>query len=544
MLTRFVRIQLITFTIASAVGLAVMFVEYLQVPRLMGLGHIRVTLQLPAAGGLYRFSNVTYRGVQIGTVTGIRPVDGTHVEATMALDTAPRIPADLVAHVRSVSAVGEQYVDLEPVDAAPPYLSDGSVIPLGRTTIPQQVGPMLDQMSALVDSLPKDKINALLDDSYTAFDRADYDLGSLLDSSATISRDLNGVSGRVRALIDDSRPLLESQAVTADSTETWIRSLAGITGDVATHDPQVRSLLEKTPGFADDLSGLLDQIKPTLPVLIANLSSVGQVLLTYNRSLEQLLVLLPPYTASLQAAAPVNNPTGLALGDFTISIGDPPGCTVGFLPPSQWRSPEDTTEIDTPDGLYCKLPQDSPIAVRGARNYPCIEHPGKRAATVQDCDSDKPFVPLATRQHVLGPSPIDPNLLSQGVPPDRLPNDERLLAPAAGTAGPPAESDPRAPGVGPNVLPSTVPEASADPGPAASLPHQDSSASPAPVLEQPAAVPNSLRTGNASAIPMTTSLYNPQTGSFTGPDGRLYHQGNLAANASEQTWKSLLLPSS
>src|SRR5699024_3857493 len=87
-------------------------------------------------------------------------------------------------------------------------------------------------------------------------------------------------------------------------------------------------------------------------------------------------------------------------------------------PPSEWRSPADTTTVDTPDNLYCKLPQDSPLANRGARNYPCMEHPGKRAPTIEICDSDKPYEPLAMRQHWTGPYPLDPNLLSQGIPPD------------------------------------------------------------------------------------------------------------------------------
>ena len=55
---------------------------------------------------------------------------------------------------------------------------------------------------------------------------------------------------------------------------------------------------------------------------------------------------------------PRNNPTGFTQGDFTLTINDPPACSVGFLPPSQWRSPTDLSDIDTPDGLYCKLPQD------------------------------------------------------------------------------------------------------------------------------------------------------------------------------------------
>ena len=39
LLTRFVRNQLIIFTIASIVGVAVMVFTYMQVPSLLGIGH-------------------------------------------------------------------------------------------------------------------------------------------------------------------------------------------------------------------------------------------------------------------------------------------------------------------------------------------------------------------------------------------------------------------------------------------------------------------------------------------------------------------------
>ena len=51
MMTRFVRNQLIIFTIASIVGVAVMLFTYMQVPTLLGIGRINVKLELPAAGG-------------------------------------------------------------------------------------------------------------------------------------------------------------------------------------------------------------------------------------------------------------------------------------------------------------------------------------------------------------------------------------------------------------------------------------------------------------------------------------------------------------
>lgn len=515
MLTRFVRIQLGLFAAASIVGLAVMLVVYLQVPTLLGLGRMTVSLQLPATGGLYRFSNVTYRGVQIGKVTDVRPTRDGAV-ATLSLDGGARIPADLHAAVLSVSAVGEQYVDLQPHNEARPYLHDGSVIPASRTSIPQAVGPMLDQASALINSIPKDKISPLLDETFKAFNGSGYDAGSLLDSSSKLIADANSVSDQSRALIDDSRPLLDGQAESVDAIRTWAHSVAGISRQLVQNDPQVRTLLKEGPGAADEGSRLFNQVKPTLPLLLANLTSLGQVAVTYHPSLEQLLVLLPPVVSSTQSyGAPKNNPTGMAMGDFTLNISDPPACTVGFLPPSAWRSPEDTSDIDTPDGLYCKLPQDSPIGVRGARNYPCMGKPGKRAPTVEICDSDKPFEPLAMRQHALGPYPIDPNLLAQGIPPDsRVDHDNTIYGPINGTPGPATDQPP-----------ASTPAPDAPPSPAA--------ATPAPVA------PSAFSPKNSQGPSVAIATYDPATGRYATPDGAVYRQKDLAPQSGQRTWRDL-----
>ena len=101
MLTRFVRNQLIIFTIASVVGVSAMVLGYMQLPTLLGIGRMEVKMELPRTGGLYRFSNVTYRGVQVGKVTDVRATRAG-ARATLSLAQAPKIPADLQASVRSV----------------------------------------------------------------------------------------------------------------------------------------------------------------------------------------------------------------------------------------------------------------------------------------------------------------------------------------------------------------------------------------------------------------------------------------------------------
>jgi virulence factor Mce-like protein len=489
MLTRFVKAQLAIFTVASIVGVAALLFHYVQVPTLVGIGRITVSLELPATGGLYRFSNVTYRGVQIGKVVEVTATR-QGAKAVLSLSRSPRVPADLLAEVRSVSAVGEQYVDLRPRAGGPPYLDDGSVIPAQNTVVPQQVGPMLDQVSALLASIPKGKLSDLLDESFRGLAGAGYDFESLIESSATLAADIDATERRPRTLVEDSGPLLDAQAETTEALDIWTRSLANVTEQLDADKPQIRTLLQAGPGAADEVSRLLDRVKPTLPILLANLTSVGQIGLTYNASLEQLLVLLPPFVAAVQAALPGNNPTGIALGEFRIAVGDPPACTAGYLPPSSWRSPADTTVIDTPDGLYCKLPQDSPIAVRGARNYPCMGQPGKRAPTVQICESDRPFEPVAQRQHAVGPYPLDPNLISQGVPPDgRVTPADAIFGPIEGTP--------------------------------------------------PVAAPSSNSTQEAWP-PVAVAQYSPSTGQFVTPDGHSYRQVDLAAPATPKTWQDML----
>jgi phospholipid/cholesterol/gamma-HCH transport system substrate-binding protein len=567
MLTRFVRIQLAIFAIVGTIGVIAMVLFYIQAPTLLGIGRMTVTLELPSTGGLYRFSNVTYRGVQVGKVTGVA-LTANGAKATLSLGTSPKIPANLQAQVLSVSAVGEQYVDLQPRNDSAPYLHNGSVIAMHDTTIPQAVGPMLDQLNALVKSLPKNKIGQLLDEAFQAFNGAGYDLGSLSDSASRISADSNKIVDRTRTLVEDSGPLLDAQAQTTDSIRRWAHSLGGISDVLATDDSKVRTILENGPGALDEASRLLEQIKPTLPVLLANLTTIGQIGVTYHPSVEQVLVLLPPSVAYTNTAGSMNWPDGQSRGDFALTIDDPPICTVGFMPQNQWRSPSDTSDIDTPDGLYCKLPQDSPLAVRGARNYPCMGHPGKRAPTVEICNSDKPYMPLAMRQHVLGPSPIDPNLIAQGIPPDdRVTADQRIFGPVEGTPLPPGAvprgtpAGPRGANPPPGTLGAAAPPApsslsasmstqAADFPPIAPLdvPAQGESAPPpaAPPpppgnAARPQAAPSSFGAKTSRPAPsVAVAPYDPRTGRYLAPDGKLYQQSDLATSPAPKKWQDLL----
>jgi phospholipid/cholesterol/gamma-HCH transport system substrate-binding protein len=152
---------------------------------------------------------------------------------------------------------------------------------------------------------------------------------------------------------------------------------------------------------------------------MANLVSIGQVAVTYRADIEELLVLLPQAVSALQAGIIANMNTKQAYKgqylSFNLNLNLPPPCTTGFLPAQQQRAPTFQDAPDRADGdLYCRVPADSQLNVRGARNIPCETVPGKRAPTVAMCESNDQYVPLNDGYNWKG----DPNatLSGQGVP--------------------------------------------------------------------------------------------------------------------------------
>ncbi|MGS2808340.1 MCE family protein [Nocardia sp. MW-W600-9] len=383
-LTRFVRAQLAIFAVLTVVGLVVMGGTYLQVPAMLGIGRYAVTVQLAATGGLYPTANVSYRGQNIGKVEAVR-LTTAGVEADLSIDSDYKVPADSSAWVRSVSAIGEQYVDLVPTEQpADGHLRDGSVIPEQRTHLPQDVGAMLDQADQLLATVADTRLRQVIDEAFLAFNGAGPDLQRFIDSAALLVQQAETDIEPTKKLLDQIGPLLDTQTRSADDIRSWTADLATVTDQLRAHDPALRNLLNNSPSAMETVNKQFQDLRPTLPLLASNLVSLGQVGVTYNASLEQLMVVFPPLIAALRTAIRGPIEYGLMV-DFMTAVQDPPACTTGFLPADQWRQPSDLSPMETPPGLYCKVPQDSNIAVRGIRNTPCMEFPGVRAPTPELC---------------------------------------------------------------------------------------------------------------------------------------------------------------
>ena len=328
MLTRFVRVQLIIFAFLTVIGLVVMATQYVGAPALLGIGRYAVTVQLPTTGGLYPYANVTYRGTTVGEVKSVTLTpDG--VNAELSIDSAHDIPADLDAQVKSVSAIGEQYVDLIPrspagADLAGSKLAGGEVIPISHTSVPQDVGPMLDQADRLLESISDTRLETVVDESFKAFNGTGPELQQLIDSTRLFVQEADANSEQTTLLIDQLGPLLDGQVVSSDAIRSWTSNLATFTDQLRASDPDLRAVIAKGPSAAQEANQLFQDLRPTLPLLVANLVSVGEVGVIYNAGIEQILVLYPPVTAALVTAAGSGPADEGAIVDFQLEVNDPP----------------------------------------------------------------------------------------------------------------------------------------------------------------------------------------------------------------------------
>jgi phospholipid/cholesterol/gamma-HCH transport system substrate-binding protein len=173
----------------------------------------------------------------------------------------------------------------------------------------------------------------------------------------------------------------------------------------------------------------------------------------YHKSIEQLLVVLPALFAAITTAAGGEPQDEGAKLDFKIDI-DPPPCNTGFIPPPLIRTPADTTVREIPTDMYCKVAQNDATTVRGARNYPCQEFPGKRAPTVALCRDPRGYVPIGTNPWRGPPIPYGTPVTNglNILPPNKFPFIPPGSDPDPGTpiVGPPPPGVVPGPGPAPN----------------------------------------------------------------------------------------------
>jgi phospholipid/cholesterol/gamma-HCH transport system substrate-binding protein len=375
-ITRRTRVQLVIFVLITMVGVSFVGARYAKLDRLLLDSSYTVVAHFADSGGIFAGGEVSYRGVRIGQVEKLELTDAG-VDVYLDIDNAhDDIPADTLAVVGNRSAVGEQYVELQPRADGKPYLDDGSEIALEDTRTPLPTQKLLGDISTTVESVNQQALQTTVSEMGDAFGGTGEDLQRIIDSGTSFIDAANANFDTTTALIRDSNTVLRGQIASESAIRTFASQLRLFTGTLAGSDKDLRTLIDNGSATAVELRRFLDDNKVDLAELVNELVTTGEVVVRHLDGVEQVLVLYPYVVEGGFTVVSRSPDTGLYDAHFGMILTD--GST-------DRRPPQDGSNRPMNMNARCSEPPTQSNA-RGAQNAPRRAPAAYRAPVVASYD--------------------------------------------------------------------------------------------------------------------------------------------------------------
>ncbi len=366
MITRGVRLQLVAFVAIALVAVSVLSASYVGLFDKIAGGSYVVTADFGDSGGIFTGAEVTYRGVTVGKVDRLRLTDGG-VLVDLRMHRGTEVPRDTLAVVENRSAVGEQYVDLQPRSSGGPFLAGGSRIARADTRTPTRIDTVLLDLDRLVGSVDRNDLSTTVDELGKTFAQGGTDLQRLIDAGDALTRSATEALPETTRLIQDGHTVLDTQKASGTDIRSFSADLADLSGQLRTSDPDLRAVLDRGVVASQQLDGLLRENRTNLGALLTNLVTVGQVTVTRTKGIRQMFITYPDVVRGGYTVVPGD---GTAHFGLQINSDNPPACTKGYGSTKR-TDPQQTTGLPPVNtSVRCALPRGSATSVRGAQNAP------------------------------------------------------------------------------------------------------------------------------------------------------------------------------
>ncbi|MGF6888996.1 phospholipid/cholesterol/gamma-HCH transport system substrate-binding protein [Nocardia sp. GAS34] len=368
-MSKLVRYQLIAFVVIAVLGVVFVGGKYVHLDHMLGFGQYQVKVKMAQTGNISKGSEVTYRGVPVGTV-GAQDITPDGVVVYLQMDSSrPKVPSDAKAVVADRSAIGEQFVDLVPTRAGGPYLQQGSVIDGAETPMPVQ--DLLASVNHFASTTDLKDLSTTVTELGKAFDGQGDNLRVLVDSlnkfSTTGVEDLQPTI----QLIQDAQTVLQTQVDQGGDIRQFSDGLDKVAAQLRANDPDIRRLIGTGTDAGNAVGKLLEQSGDPLTKDLTNLRTLLVAISPKYFALKPLLGMLPLLSVGASATAPGDGTTHFGL---VLETNNPPACTLGYegtereLKQMKAQNPNfDDTRDDFPFNTtaHCAAPQGNPTDVRG-----------------------------------------------------------------------------------------------------------------------------------------------------------------------------------
>jgi phospholipid/cholesterol/gamma-HCH transport system substrate-binding protein len=259
-----------------------------------------VTVMLDNAGGIYTGSDVTYRGVDVGRVTGLT-LTRTGVAVHLGIDPGTKIPANSTASVRELDAAGEQYMDLVPSSSSGPDLKSGSVIGVRRTSVPISIDATLIDFGQLLTSVDTKNIEALNQELAAGLGGTGPQFRTLVTDLTNLMVSLRQSQGSQINLQVDGNKVLREAIHTNKEFASFSNSLRRLTGQIAASNKNLGSLITNGATANRNVHTLLYNDSGSIESFIHGLGTITSTAYAREPAIQALFQALPLFATNLAA---------------------------------------------------------------------------------------------------------------------------------------------------------------------------------------------------------------------------------------------------
>ena len=299
--------------IAVFIGIPAAFLLFLLIVWGHSLGLFTQTATLrtvvASAQGIDTETPVTYSGMKIGRVTGIRLGKGEAVELTLTIERAylGRLHADAVAVIASVNVLGIKEIRVSGGSESAPPVKDGATIAsqglFEMDNLMERVTPILNaaekivyRVEKILNGFPDERVNAAIGDvsavigairsgKSTAGKLLSTDNGEFYNRLDHLAGQLSLLSGRMNEAAKRLPETMDNVAVISGNVKTASGDWPGMQKDLI----QVLKNLDKVLKNADHILLDVGEMTPAMKKTTGNLGVVAEDMSHASASVRRLL---------------------------------------------------------------------------------------------------------------------------------------------------------------------------------------------------------------------------------------------------------------
>ena len=253
-----------------------------------------VKAEFSDAAGVTSENQVRVAGIKVGTVKSVDLVED-HVLVTMEIDNGTEIPDDAFAEIKLATLLGTKFVDIE-AKGGEPFLQDGDVIPIDRTTVPYEIYQASNQGTNVIEDLDGEALNEMLVELTNLIKISEDEIGQALEGLNELGAGLNAKDEDLRSLLSGADDLTELLSEEGDELVNLIDSSNEVLGSLARKRAEVQSLLRTTNIMARDVAALLRDNRANVDSILADLHRALVVLESNVQHIDQALEYAGPST--------------------------------------------------------------------------------------------------------------------------------------------------------------------------------------------------------------------------------------------------------